>query len=43
MWEMISRCKKAGLKLNPEKCFIKQDKINFDGIIRSNNGILDSG
>ena len=39
MWEMISRCKKAGLKLNPGKWFLKQGKVNFDGITCSKNGI----
>ena len=39
MHGMIKRCKETGLKLNPEKCFIKQDKIKFYGIICSKDGI----
>ena len=30
MHGMISRCKETGLKLNPDKCFIKQDQIKFN-------------
>ena len=29
MHGMISRCKETGLKLIPDKCFIKQDQIKF--------------
>ena len=39
MHSMISRCKETGLKLNPDKCFIKQDQIKFYGIICTKNGI----
>lgn len=37
--KMINRCQKSGLKLNPNKCKIKQDKIKFYGIICSKDGI----
>ena len=30
---MMARCKDTGLKLNPDKCKIKQKKIKFYGII----------
>ncbi|PFX12900.1 von Willebrand factor D and EGF domain-containing protein [Stylophora pistillata] len=36
---MISRCKETGLKLNTEKCFIKQDQFKFYGIICTKDGI----
>ena len=39
MHGMISRCKETGLKLNPDKCFIKQDQIKFYGIILTKDGI----
>ena len=39
MHGMISRCKETGLKLNPNKCFIKQDQIKFYGIICTKDGI----
>ena len=39
MHGMISRCKETGLKLNPDKCFIKQDQIKFYGIICTKDGI----
>lgn len=35
---MIKRCKETGLKLNPDKCFIKQEKIKFYGIICGQDG-----
>ena len=39
MHGMISRCEETGLKLNPDKCFIKQDQIKFYGIICTKVGI----
>lgn len=36
---MIMRCQTTGLKLNPDKCYINQDKIKFYGIICSGDGI----
>ena len=39
MHGMISRCKETGLKLNPDKCFIKQEQIKFYGIICTKDGI----
>ena len=39
MHSMISQCKETGLKLNPDKCFIKQDQIKFYGIICTKDDI----
>ena len=39
MHGMISRCKETGLKLNPHKCFIKEDQIIFYGLICTKDGI----
>jgi len=36
---MIRRCKETGIKLNPDKCFIRQDHIKFYGIICGPDGI----
>ena len=36
---MMARCKDTGLKLNPDKCKIKQKKIKFYGIICSEEGV----
>ena len=36
---MIGRCRSTGLKLNPDKCFIKQKKIKFYGLICGPDGI----
>ena len=36
---MMDRCTSAGLKLNPDKCKIKQKKRKFDGVICSADGI----
>ena len=36
---MINRCQHTGLKLNPNKCFIKQEKIKFYGLICGPDGI----
>ena len=33
MHEMLTRCKATGLKLNPDKCRVKESKIKFYGII----------
>ena len=33
MHEMMARCRATGLKLNPDKCKIKQKKIKLYGII----------
>jgi len=30
---MLTRCRNTGLKLNPDKCKIKQRKIKFYGVI----------
>ena len=37
--EMMDRCTSTGLKLNPDKCKIKQKKIKFYGVICSADGI----
>ncbi|KAK3744210.1 hypothetical protein QZH41_003557 [Actinostola sp. cb2023] len=37
--DMMKRCEATGLKLNPDKCHIKQRKIKFFGIICSEDGI----
>jgi len=39
MHEMMNRCASMGLKLNPDKCKIKQKKIKFYGVICSADGI----
>ena len=39
MHEMMDRCTSTGLKLNPDKCKIKQKKIKFYGVICSADGI----
>ena len=39
MHGMLKRCREAGVKLNPDKCFIKQDSIRFYGIICGPDGI----
>ncbi|KAK3709526.1 hypothetical protein QZH41_006764 [Actinostola sp. cb2023] len=39
MHGMLERCKATGLKLNPDKCHIRQDEIKFYGIICSSDGI----
>ena len=39
MHEMMNRCTSTGLKLNPDKCKIKQKKIKFNGVICSADGI----
>jgi len=39
MHGMLERCKTTGLKLNPDKCHIRQDEIKFYGIICSSDGI----
>ncbi|CAB4002610.1 Hypothetical predicted protein [Paramuricea clavata] len=35
----METCQNSGLKLNPEKCFIKQKQIKFYGIICNEEGI----
>ena len=37
--EAMDRCKSTGLKLNPDKCCIKQEKIKFYGGICSGKGV----
>ena len=37
--DMMARCQSTGLKLNPEKCKIKQKKIKFYGIICGEEGV----
>ena len=37
--DMMARCKDTGLKLNPDKCKIKQKKIKFYGIICSEEDV----
>ena len=39
MHAMLKRCIDTGLKLNPDKCFAKQDKIKFYGVICGQNGV----
>ena len=36
---MMERCQNTGLKLNPEKCFIKQKQIKFYGVVCNEDGI----
>ena len=38
MHEMMNRCTSTGLKLNPDKCNIKQNKIKVYGVICSTDG-----
>ena len=33
MHAMLNRCIDTGIKLNPDKCFVKQEKIKFYGVI----------
>ena len=39
MHGMLRRCQDTGLKLNPEKCFVKQEKTRFYGVVCSQDGI----
>ena len=39
MHGMLRRCQDTGLKLNPDKCFVKQEKIRFYGVVCSQDGI----
>ena len=39
MHEMMTRCRDTGLKLNPDKCKIKQQKIKIYGVMCSENGV----
>ena len=39
MHGMLRRCQDTGLKLNPDKCFVKQEKIRFFGVDCSQDGI----
>ncbi|KAL9967831.1 hypothetical protein ACROYT_G026128 [Oculina patagonica] len=39
MHAMLKRCQETGLKLNPEKCFVKQEKIKFYGVVCGKEGI----
>jgi hypothetical protein len=39
MYGMMQRCKETGLKLNPDKCVIKQKEIKFYGIICVQEGV----
>ena len=44
MHAMLNRCIDTGLKLNPDKCFVKQEKIKFYGVICGHDGVQpDSG
>ena len=36
---MLNRCIDTGLKLNPDKCFVKQEKIKFYGVICRQDGV----
>jgi len=36
---MLRQCQDTGLKLNPDKCFVKQEKIRFYGVVCSQGGI----
>jgi len=36
---MLARCRNTGLKLNPDKCKIKQTKIKFYGVICGEEGV----
>ena len=35
MHGMLRRCQDTGLKLNPDKCLVKQEKIRLCGVVRS--------
>ena len=37
--DMLTRCRSTGLKLNPDKCKIKQRKIKFYGVICGEDGV----
>ena len=39
MHAMLNRCIDTGLKLNPDKCFVKQEKIKFYGAICGQDGV----
>ena len=39
MHGMLKRCQDTGLKLNPDKCFVKEEKIRFYGVVCGQNGI----
>ena len=36
---MLTRRRKTGLKLNPDKCKIKEKKIKFYGVICGEDGV----
>ncbi|PFX30032.1 Retrovirus-related Pol polyprotein [Stylophora pistillata] len=36
---MLERCIDTGLNPNPDKCFVKQDKIRFYGVVCSQDGV----
>ena len=39
MHAMLNRCIDTGLKLNPDKSFVKQEKIKFYGVICGQDGV----
>ena len=39
MHGMLKRCQDTGMKLNPDKCFAKQEKIRFYHVVCGQNGI----
>ena len=39
MHTMLKQCIDNGLNLNPDKCFVKQVKINFYGVVCGQGGI----
>ena len=39
MHGMLKRCQGTGLKLNPKKCLVKQEKIGFYGVVCGKKGI----
>lgn len=39
MHTMLKRCIDTGLKLNPRKCFVKQDNIKFYGVVCGQDGV----
>ena len=39
MHKVLARCRATGLKLNPDKCKIKQEKIKFYGVICGEGGV----
>ena len=39
MHQMLKRCEDTGLKLNPDKCFVKQQKIKFYGVVCGQDAI----